>query len=486
MMLKLLFTLAGVFLLGTGIYHSHKALPSGISYQGKPVPLVDPTLHTDTTEHYPDGTEVRQHEIFDEVFRLIAGAKQFVLLDMFLYNSTKPEGVPHRPLAQQLTDALIARKQALPDIEMIVISDPLNTMYGGTSSDWFEQLRQAGITVVVTDLRPLRDSNPTWSALWRVVFQWFGNNAENGWLGNALGEQPVTLRSYLALPNFKANHRKLLVTDQAEGFRALVTSANPHDGSSRHSNLGVSFSGAAVADVLLSEQAVMAMSGADASVLNPWIDRARALGAKASAGDATPDQGVIRLLTESAIRDQALDMINRAGNGDRIDLAMFYLAHRPVVQSLLSARARGARLRVLLDPNNEAFGHDKSGIPNRQVAMELHRAGVPVRWCNTKGEQCHSKLLILRPAAGNTEVLLGSANFTRRNLDDFNLETNVWISASSATPTARKAVDFVERQWQHGPDAAPVLSLPYEVGADESRLKYWRYRLMEASGLSTF
>lgn len=55
-------------------------------------------------------------------------------------------------------------------------------MYGGTTSPWFEALRNGGITVVETALRPLRDSNPTWSAIWRLCCQWFGNNPSGGWL----------------------------------------------------------------------------------------------------------------------------------------------------------------------------------------------------------------------------------------------------------------------------------------------------------------
>jgi len=92
-------------------------------------------------------------------------------------------------------------------------------------------------------------------------------------------------------------------------------------------------------------------------------------------------------------------MITSAQSGSRLDLAFFYLSHREIVASLLNAHERGANIRVLLDANNEAFGHQKSGIPNRQVALELHKAGIPVRWCNTSGEQCHSKSLILRPLA---------------------------------------------------------------------------------------
>ncbi|AOY88413.1 phospholipase [Marinobacter salinus] len=481
MTLKLLISLALLALAGIGLYHTHKSLPPGISYRGPIAPLIDPVLLSDITQHHADGSETRHHEIFDEVFRLVGQAERFVLLDMFLFNSTKPEGVAHRPLAEQLTDTLLARKKARPDLKIIVISDPLNTMYGGTASPWFEALRKAGITVVETSLTPLRDSNPAWSAIWRACCQWLGNNPRGGWLDNALGNHPVTLRSYLALPNFKANHRKLLVVDDGPELRAVVTSANPHDGSSRHSNLGLSFAGPAVMDVLKSERAVLAMSGADTSIIDARIDHH---GKKKPANGNPGD--LVAVLTESAIRDAALTMIQSAGTGDRLDLAVFYLSHRKVVEALLAAKARGAELRVLLDANNEAFGHDKSGIPNRQVAMELHKAGVPVRWCYTRGEQCHSKLLTLTPEKGNTRILLGSANFTRRNLDDLNLETNVWISVAEASPVAQKAARFFDLQWQLGPDNDPVMSLPYEAWADESRLRYWRYRIMEASGLSTF
>jgi len=480
MTLKILITLALLVLAGTGWYHSSKALPAGISYRGQTAPLVAPQLLTDTTLHYQDGSEVLEQEIFDEALRLIAQAKDFILVDMFLYNSSRPEGVPFRPLARQLTQALIARKQARPELQIIVISDPINTLYGGTTSPWFEQLKQADIQVLETHLPALRDSNPAWSAIWRLCCQWLGNNPEGGWLPNVIGDQPVTLRSYLALPNFKANHRKLLVVDKGQELRALVTSANPHDGSSRHSNIGLAFSGPAVTDLLVSERAVMVLSGADTGVIDRWITRSR---------DTLPGQpvaGEIQVLTESAIRNRALAMIDSANAGDQLDLAMFYLSHRKTVAALIRAAHRGTRLRVLLDANFDAFGHTKKGIPNRQVAMELQRAGIPVRWCNTRGEQCHSKLLILRREGNNSQILLGSANFTRRNLDDLNLETSVWVSLPEDAPETEKAVTFFDRYWQSGPDQDPVMSLPYADRADESRFRYWRYRIMEATGLSTF
>ena len=55
------------------------------------------------------------------------------------------------------------------------------------------------------------------------------------------------------------------------------------------------------------------------------------------------------------------------------------------------------------------------------------KAGVAVRWGNTQGEQLHSKMLLLERADGTGFLLLGSANFTRRNLDDYNLELDVAV-----------------------------------------------------------
>lgn len=478
MTFKLLIGLTVLAITTTSLYHSLKSLPQGLDYHGDEQPLSNPRLLTDRTLHFGNEEPRLDHEIFDEIFDMIAKAQRFVLVDMFLFNDSRADGSRQRPLARELTDALIARKQAHPDMEIVVISDPINTFYGGTTSPHFQQLREAGIPVVETRLERLRDSNPIWSGLWRVGFQWMGNSASAGWLPNALGEQPVTLRSYLALPNFKANHRKTVVTDSGEGLIALVTSANPHDGSSHHSNIGLRFGGPAVADLLRTERAVLVMSGADTSAVDTAL---------ASLPDAEFDsQETIRIVTESAILSSAMAIIGTAAPGDRLDLTIFYLSHRALLQALKQAHARGVKVRVLLDANKDAFGIAKSGIPNRQVAMELNNAGIAVRWCHTEGEQCHTKLLVRRDYNGNAQLLLGSANFTRRNVDGLNLETSVHIGSTTHSETVLKAAGFFDEQWNYGPGDTPVMSLPYEAWADESRLRYWQYRLMEATGLSTF
>ena len=141
-------------------------------------------------------------------------------------------------------------------------------------------------------------------------------------------------------------------------------------------------------------------------------------------------------------------------------------------------------MRALLDPNKDAFGYDKHGIPNRAVAAELVRAGIDVRWSHTHGEQCHVKMLLTVATDGDLRLLLGSANLTRRNLDDFNLETNVLIRASRTADVMRDAEAHFEKLWHNR--SGCEFSVPYEHYRDESLLKAGLYRFMEASGFSEF
>ena len=139
---------------------------------------------------------------------------------------------------------------------------------------------------------------------------------------------------------------------------------------------------------------------------------------------------------------------------------------------------------ILLDPNKDAFGYDKHGIPNRPAAAELVQAGIDVRWYHTHGEQCHIKMLLAEVAEDGAHLLLGSANLTRRNLDDFNLETNVLVHAAPSSAAISKAHAFFDALWHNREDRR--YTEPYERYRDESLMKKILYRFMEASGFSEF
>jgi phosphatidylserine/phosphatidylglycerophosphate/cardiolipin synthase-like enzyme len=470
--------LIGILLIvysGTFVWHVYKPLPYGLDTGYPQREANDVDFLVDSTWLDADGQQHQRSEIFDTLLALIDNAEQLIVLEMFLINDfagRTDDG--YRALSGQVFERLLARRQARPDMQIILIIDPFNRLYGGVESDRLDALKAAGIDVIETDLTVLRDSNPLWSAVWRMCCQWFGNSP-GGWLPNPVGEKPVSLRTWLTLPNFKANHRKALVVDQAGQLRGWVSSGNAHDASSRHSNVALTFSGAAAADLLASMRATAMLSGQVPNWPNQWTPPL----------EPTTSGATIQVLTEAAIRDAALKRIERAASGDRLDVAMFYLAHRELIEALIRAHQRGVQLRILLDPNEDAFGRKKNGVPNRQVASELHAAGVPLRWCNTSGEQCHFKYMLHRGSDDQPVwLMLGSANFTRRNLDNYNLETQVALQIDSEHPATQRALTFFDQQWNNTEER--LHSLPYEAYADESALNYWLYRMMEASGLSTF
>ncbi len=471
--------------VGVSYYHLSKTLPAGIDFQGPVhrVPAAEISFLRDLTSVDEHGQRLYDQEIFSAIFTMIGQAKRYILVDMFLFNGDLgQEKACYRPLSTELVEALLDKKKEIPAISIDVISDPINSVYGGASAEQLDSLRAAGIHVIVTDLSLLRDSNFLYSAFWRIFLQWFGNSKNGGWLRHpfAVAGQPVTLRSYLALLNFKANHRKLCLADRpAGGMTAVITSANPHDASSAHSNVALQVSGDVCRDIYRSEAAVAAFSG---SFLSP--EPFDTLSANAVNDDQAVD---VQLLTERRIKNACQRLIMAARPGDAVYMAMFYLAERDVVRALIQAARRGVMVKLVLDPNKDAFGYRKNGIPNRLVAHELRqktRDAIEVRWYATHGEQFHPKMIVRVSVDGQQEVILGSANLTRRNIDNFNLETDLYISGSRSLPIMVEIADYIDLIW-HNRDGH-CYTVDYELYAEKSFWKTWQYRLQESLGLGTF
>lgn len=473
----------GCWLVIVGVYHTYKSVPDtvGMAAPEHTVAAESVTFLADRTYLDTAGERQTDHVIFDEILTMIDEAEEYLLIDMFLFNDFLGAATTStRPLSSELTSALVA-KASSSDATIQVITDPVNTIYGGMRSPQLAALEAAGVEVTLTDLRPLRDSNPAYSVFWRTFFQWFGVG-ESGWLPNPMDVDAPQLsaRAYLALLNYKANHRKLIVADFTRdgerGLATLITSLNPHDGSSAHSNVAVRVDERIWQDVIRSESEVAWWSGSEFARPSETLRRDAY---RSDAGTLT-----VQLLTEYAIEAALLSAIDSAEAEDRIDLAMFYLADRDIVRALKAADERGVTIRLLLDPNKDAFGREKIGLPNRQVAHELMRhteGNTRVRWCATHGEQCHSKLFLLT-SDGRFELIQGSANLTRRNLENYNLETNVRVVGSSSEPFYQ-AVDTTFTDWWQNTDAR-TYSTDYSAYADDSQFRTLRYRFKEATGMS--
>ncbi len=463
--------------IGVGTWQTVKPMPPGTAVDSGDlaVPAQSIEFLHDLTYRSPSGERLHEQEIFDAVLAIVDGAQSTLVLDFFLFNDQagSSRNSP-RPLSRELADHLLARKRAVPALNVVVVTDPINDVYGGAPSPILAELNAAGIDVVVTDLRRLRDSNPAYSSGWRLFVQWWGNSPALSWLPNPFADGPsrISLRSWLALLNFKANHRKVIVADRADGeWVGLVTSGNPHDASSGHSNVALRFTGGLARDILASELDIARFSGWSGAMALPAFPA------------ATSGQTVqAAFVTEAPIRERMLRAIGAAREGDDVAIAMFYFSDR----ALKEAARRGARVRLILDPNKDAFGIEKDGVPNRPVARELQDdsgGAITVRWYQTNGEQFHTKLVMVANGDRFT-ASLGSANLTRRNLGNYNLEANIEVAVARTGPLAVEMTQYFDRLWNN--EGGAQHTAPYAAYEDGSRLRYWRYRLMEATGLSTF
>jgi phosphatidylserine/phosphatidylglycerophosphate/cardiolipin synthase-like enzyme len=494
---RLLFGALLVLWLGTAWWQMHKPLPQGVRVTSAWYPVRESTLTfiADITAADAYGHPIMSHAIFDEVLRVVSSAREFIVLDYFLFNgeggSPDSSTQPLRPISSELRDALIARKKAVPGLRILFITDPINDVYGGAPSEDLARLRAAGIDVAVTDLDTLRDSNFLYSSLWRITLRWWLTASPgSGWLPNPLepGPERVSAGAWARLLNFKANHRKVIIADDGRaGITGIVASANPHDASSAHSNVALELKGAVLKPLLLSEVAIARFSGWS-GVIGAPEERAGEPTPVVADGGSAPDGARVQVLTEGAIRDAVLERIGGAVRGDAIDIAMFYLSDRAIIDALLAASRRGVAVRLILDPNKDAFGHTKSGIPNRPVASELLAASdgaIRVRWYRTHGEQFHSKMLMVY-GRDRLWLTLGSANLTRRNLGDFNLEANVALEIARNSALAGQLLAYFDTLWRNRAPLGIEYTADADAYLDPSQLSYWSYRLMEASGLSTF
>lgn len=92
--------------------------------------------------------------------------------------------------------------------------------------------------------------------------------------------------------------------------------------------------------------------------------------------------------------------------------------------------------------------------------------------------------MIIKRNAQSAEMILGSANFTARNLKNYNLETDLRVVGKPQQQVFMDAEQYLNSAWSNL--NGRQMSVDYSKYADESKLKYGLYRFMEWSGLSTF
>lgn len=167
-----------LWLIGVMTYQTHKPLPSGISYESPIYRTNHVSFWHDLT--YSDGTATgtQESQILSRILQIIEESKEFLVIDLFLFNDYTHKDQSFPPVSRMLTDKLILQKTTYPEMEIVFITDEVNTNYNSAPNHLLEELKAAGIKVILTDVNALRDSTPAYSAVWRTFIQWFGQSGE--------------------------------------------------------------------------------------------------------------------------------------------------------------------------------------------------------------------------------------------------------------------------------------------------------------------
>ncbi len=414
-----------------------------------------------------DGKRLHEKRIFNREMELIKNAQDFLMLDFFLFNDEYPDSMTFPNQVEEMTDLLIAKKKENPEMPILFVTDPINNFYGAYEEDNLKRLRENGIEVVVTDLNKMRDSNALVSGIYRTYLQWFGTSG-GGWIKNFFDKDAdkVNVRSILKLANFKGNHRKVLISEK----EALVASANPHDPSAHHSNVAMVFRGKSMEDLIRSESIFF-------EKLPDVIENFKA--------EEVTSPYKLKVITEGKIYDEISKNIRESKEGDEINLGIFYISEFRILRELGEAAKRGVDVKIIADLNKDAFGLEKNGSPNRPALSELKEdyPDINIRWYQTSGEQFHTKFIYFDFKDKDPLAILGSANYTRRNLDNYNLETNLAVEMKKDSPMAGEMKNYYARIWNNEDGD---YTLPIEDFYESRFIMRILWKIQEKTGLCTW
>jgi hypothetical protein len=465
-------------------YYANRDLPAGMRLESAPQAVApdDVTFLSDVTGADAYGHGFTTHSTFDAMLRNVGAARSLVVLDCHLCSDmhrSAPDAVATlTPMGNQMVAALLAAKAATPHLQVLVIADPINNLYGAAPAPEFTRLGMAGIQVVTADLTALRDRNVLYSSPWRLTLKWWRQwRAQGGWLPNPYSDSgpPLTVRAWAELANLKSSNRHVLITDDGHGvLTALAGTAEPAMASSIDSVTALQVRGPAVQPLLDSELQLARGFGWNGTL---------ALADPAPAPPADAGALNFRWLGEGALRDALLEHIAAATDADSIDIASDYLSERGLITALLAASLRGVTVRMILDPRKSASLWRSA---NQSVGSELLAASdgrIHVAWYRTHSEQFRAALILIH-GRDTAWMAAGSASLTRRDLGDYDLALDAALSGPATAAPVLSAQEFFDTLWNDRGPPGIEYTADADTWADPSQLRYWAYRLMEVLGIS--
>ncbi len=401
---------------------------------------------------------------------LLSGAQHMVLMG--------EEYVPEQSSSTAMT--LLAEKHAKDKhVAMSVITDELSSRYGGIHSEALAAQRANGTLVIESDMNAMPDSNLFYTSIWRPFFSWWGNSPKGGWLSDPIAKntQQFSLRSWMEFFNMKTNESHFLFADMPSGKSVkLVALFSSSDISSPRGSTGavaLEVDDKVWSELIRKERTIANISGGGLPSY--------------SGSDIEDASGTLRatMLDTAHIHDKLISLISEMKQNDHLDIAAQFISDRDIIKALKDAANHNVIIRIVLDPNNEVLGHQLYGMPNRPAAKELvtgTSGGVTIRWCDPRALPCESRMMIGKTAS-STFLVVGSADFTRRDTKGYNIESVVLVEGLKDFTAAKDAGAYYSKIWANdGGD----YTVPYDAFADDSIWRSSVYRMMERTGFSYY
>ena len=415
-----------------------------------------------------DHTEVRAIE--GRYRELLQKAKHMVLVgEMFVPDSS----------SSTVTTLLNEKHATEKHVAIALLTDRMSTRYGGVNSESLNAQRKVGTLVIETDMNAMPDSDLFYSSFWRPFISWWGNSQNGGWLSDPIGRSAgkFTLRSWLTFFNAKMNKSHFIFVDAPTG----KTEKLPVLFASSDISAGRGSTGAVALEV---DDKLWAELSRSAGL----IANISASGLPSFSGTDIDDaSGTLRarMLDFTHAHEQIIAHIKNLQQTDQLSIAMRFVSDRDVVSALKDAANRNVNIRVILDPNEEYFGHKLHGIPNRPVAKEFTSnigGGIEVRWCDPRKLPCESRMM-LGKSATSTFLMVGGADLTGRDIGGYNIVSEVMVESTHDFTASKDAEAYFNKMWMNdGGD----YTVPYENFADDSIWRSSVYRMMERTGISYY
>ncbi|HET9931618.1 MAG TPA: phospholipase D-like domain-containing protein, partial [Polyangiaceae bacterium] len=243
-------------------------------------------------------------------------------------------------------------------------------------------------------------------------------------------------------------HNKFFVFDRASVWTGSTNISDTELGGEYNSDVAVLLSSYRIAEIYEAEFAQM-FGGA---FHNRKTDDTEHVISPSHFSDGTQVRSYFSP-TDHAVDNAVIPLVDQAEH--TLDIAMFYFTSTPIASAVLSAKARGVAVRMVLDASGASNAYSQH--------TTLCQNGVAVKVENWGGKS-HSKWAIADAGYPGAAVVFGSMNWTRAG-DEQNDENTLYVRN---TAFANAFHTEFERQWA---DLAsvPMCSSVSVEGADSSQ-----------------